>query len=851
MTTLNNRQELLLKLAEGACVITPNNRLAMQLLNDYAATALYPVLAKPACVAYQAFLVSLYTRFAQSNHPVPRLLSTEQCRFLWQQILTEHLGSAPNQGLIQQVQDSWARCHLWQIGNPHPAFENTGQTRLFQQWRTLMEQRLHALNAITAEQWVPYFLTQAVNIPLPDTLVWACFDDYTPQQQALQVSFAARGVTQHHVDWLQSNNETRVYAAKDNGDEYRQLLYWLHEQLSRGQQRIGVVVPDLQQQAQALYRLMTDHFSADAFNVSLGRTLTDYSLVSHALCWLSLESDLLTRQQANLLLYSPFVGHSHSEFLERSHYGQHSTMLREMRLDFSLFIQELASETPKLAALLKNLHPYPAAATPQQWVHHFYQRLNQLQFPGEYPLDSANYQCYQRFLLLLDEFKSLEFLSPPMQKKHALNVLTELAKGSIFQPQKSTSAPIQIMGLLEAAGLAFDCLWVSGLTEDCLPQKTRPSAFIPLSLQRDKHMPYALPDREFALAEKTLNRLRNAAAECILSYPSQTQDKPNRPSPLLQGIPSYAPFSIPAIEAEPSALESVSDNYLFPVQEGESIAGGTALLANQAKCPFRAFAAHRLHAKAATEVSDGPDARERGQIIHRVMEIIWTLLKNQASLLSKTPEALDELIEEAIEQALKPYTRVRKHSFPPLVQTVEVKRLKRLVHASLEWERQRPAFAVEALEQNFNLPLSGIDFKVRIDRMDTMENGKHWVIDYKSSIQSTPWNEERPTEPQLLLYALLSDSINTISLAELKNGQLQCRGLSEEKQELAGLRSLKKEESWQDYRERWRQQLSALADEFVQGHCPPKPAKESLCQVCDFQSLCRFGVDEDTAVEAQ
>ncbi|KTD47163.1 recombinase B [Legionella rubrilucens] len=849
MTTLNNRQELLLKMAEGACVITPNNRLAMQLLNDYASAALSPVLAKPACISYQAFLVSLYKRFAQNNHPAPRLLSTEQCRFLWQQILTEHLGSAPNQGLIQQVQDSWARCHLWQISNPHPAFESTAQTRLFQQWRTRMEQRLHALHAITAEQWVPYFLTQSGN-HLPDTLIWACFDDYTPQQQALQAYFAARDVTQHHIDWLQSNNETRVYAAKDNTDEYRQLLYWLHEQVSQGRQRIGVVVPDLQQQAPALYRLMTDHFPADAFNLSLGRTLSDYSLVSHALSWLSLESDLLTRQQATLLLYSPFLGHSQSEFLKRAHHGQHSPLLREMRLDFSLFLHQLASEAPKLAALLKNLHAYPATATPQQWVHHFHQRLSQLQFPGEYPLDSANYQCYQRFLLLLDEFKALEFLAPPMEKKQALTVLTELAKGSIFQPQKSTSAPIQIMGLLEAAGLAFDCLWVSGLTEDCLPQKTRPSAFIPLSLQRDRQMPYALPDREFDLAEKTLNRLRNAAAECILSYPSQTQDKPNRPSPLLKGIPSCEPFSIPSIQAKPSALESVTEEYLFPVQDGEAVAGGTALLANQAKCPFRAFAAHRLHAKAAAEVSDGPDARERGQIIHQVMEILWTFLKDQASLLSKTGEALDEFIEKAIEQALQPYTRTRKHSFPPLIQTVEVKRLKRLVHASLEWERQRPAFAVEALEEHFNLPLSGIDFKVRIDRMDRMENGKQWVIDYKSSIQSTPWNEERPTEPQLLLYALLSDSINTILFAELKNGQLQCRGLSEEKQELAGISSLKREESWSDCRLRWRQQLSALADEFVQGHCPPKPAKESLCQLCDFQSLCRFGA-EGTSGEIQ
>lgn len=846
MTTINNRQELLLQMASGATVITPNNRLAMQLLNDYALTALSRVLAKPRCVSYQAFLLSLYRGCAQTNrHPVPRLLSTEQARFLWQQVLTEHLGSAPNQGLIQQVQDSWTRCHLWQIDKEHPAFEGTVQTRLFQQWRTLIEERLHALYAITAEQWVPYFLAHPPHDLPHHTIIWACFDDYTPQQQALQAYFSTRTITQHHVDWLKSDNETRVYAAKDNNDEHRQLVYWLHQQLSEGRERIGVVVPDLQQQAASLHRLMTDHFPTDAFNLSLGKNLLDYSLVSHALCWLSLENGHLSRQKANLLLYSPFIGHSQHEFSKRIHYGQHSLLLREIRFDLSLFIHDLSLEAPKLAALLNDLRPYPDSATPQQWIHFFHQRLSQLQFPGEYPLDSANYQCYQRFLLLLDEFKSLEFLAPSLEKAEALRVLTELAKASIFQPQQKGSSPIQIMGLLEAAGLAFDCVWVSGLTEDCLPQKTRPSAFIPLTLQREKRMPYALPDREFELAEKTLGRLCNAATVCVLSYPGQTEDKPNRPSPLLKGIPFCEAFSTPPALSASSVLETVTEDYLVPVQTEETIAGGTALLANQAKCPFRAFAAHRLHAKAAADVSDGPDARERGQIIHHVMEIIWTLLKDQATLLSQSREALDNLIEKAIGEALKPYARIRKHSFPPLIQSVEMTRLKRLVHASLDWERQRPAFTVDALEQRFHLPLSGIDFQVRIDRMDRMEDGKQWVIDYKSSIQSTPWNDERPTEPQLLLYALLSDSINTILFVELKNGQLQCRGLSEEKQAIAGISPLKKDESWARCREQWQHQLSALADEFIKGHCPPKPAKASTCQQCDFQSLCRFRVDTD------
>ena len=39
---------------------------------------------------------------------------------------------------------------------------------------------------------------------------------------------------------------------------------------------------------------------------------------------------------------------------------------------------------------------------------------------------------------------------------------------TLFQPE-SPDAPIQILGVLESAGLRFDCLWVSGLTDEAWP----------------------------------------------------------------------------------------------------------------------------------------------------------------------------------------------------------------------------------------------------------------------------------------------------------------------------------------------------------------------------------------------
>ena len=174
------------------------------------------------------------------------------------------------------------------------------------------------------------------------------------------------------------------------------------------------------------------------------------------------------------------------------------------------------------------------------------------------------------------------------------------------------------------------------------------------------------------------------------------------------------------------------------------------------------------------------------------------------------------------------------------MQEIEYSRLKRLVLACLSWEKQRPPFTIAALEQSYSLNLAGLEIKVRVDRLDKVED-KTWVIDYKSTLPtSKPWNEERPQEPQLLLYALLNEEINTLLLMQIKTGKIVCSGLSETKSDIKGISCLKKEENWQETRAYWQEQLSSLAQEILTGYCPPQPVTTSICSYCDFKNLCRI-----------
>ena len=69
---------------------------------------------------------------------------------------------------------------------------------------------------------------------------------------------------------------------------------------------------------------------------------------------------------------------------------------------------------------------------------------------------------------LLKEFSALDVVTGPLSYHTAATRLRELAAGTNFQP-RDPGAPVQIMGVLEAAGSRFDALWILGATDQTWP----------------------------------------------------------------------------------------------------------------------------------------------------------------------------------------------------------------------------------------------------------------------------------------------------------------------------------------------------------------------------------------------
>jgi ATP-dependent helicase/nuclease subunit B len=274
-------------------------------------------------------------------------------------------------------------------------------------------------------------------------------------------------------------------------------------------------------------------------------------------------------------------------------------------------------------------------------------------------------------------------------------------------------------------------------------------------------------------------------------------------------------------------LERVADGKATPLATKKP-KGGTRILVDQAACPFRAFARHRLGAEALEAPVEGLDARDRGTLLHALMRELWTELKRSEALAGDCAAAIERAAAAAIREAgvEEPFA------------SLERRRLAKLASDWLAIERQRPPFEVVALEAKRTLVVAGLELSGRIDRMDRLASGGHAVIDYKGG-RTTPqeWIGERPDDPQVPLYALNCDDVSAAAFAKLKTGEMRYMGFSRAKDAIPKVQQAK---SWDSLVAGWKTELEALGAGFAAGEARVDPKKHlDTCRRCDLQPLCR------------
>jgi probable DNA repair protein len=811
---------------------------------------------------------------------------------LWEQAVRGD-GEAPDlldvAATAEMARGAWKLQQEWQLPRVDGHAPLGEDQRAYARWAGRFADACRERGVIDASR-LPVAVAEAWErgAPLPPgSVVWAGFDERTPLRERLDRALVGGGVQTRELDPGGGDPAADAVVRMElpgADDELRAFAGWARDRLERDPgARLALVLPnvdELRDRAEAaLGEVLQPRRALEPapsrpklWNVSIGPALADYRMIAAALDLLRFTRPRPGAGLTGSVVRSPYLAGAREE---RSARAQLDARLRESgEPRFSLDrLSRWAAETPvrgetsigepcpRLAGQLRALRELIAEPRhndrPGGWAERFAARLGAAGWPGDGPLTSEEYQLLDRWRELLDELAGLDAVLAPIGEDEAITRLARAAGRAVFQP-RSPEVPIQVLGVLEAAGLSFDGLWIAGLHDDAWPPPARPNPFLPLAWQRECGLREASAGLQGRWARRVTSRLLASAPEAVVSSPQLEGERELMPSPLIQAHPAAAEGGravepappLPAWLRAGGALEEIDDERAPPVAGGVVLSGGTALFADQAACPFRGFAHHRLHAQAIERHERGIDARVRGKLVHDTLERLWGGLGDAAELASMPSEALEQALADCARAAVEHERARRPHAWTPGFVELEVGRLVRSVGRWLGRERERPPFVVEGCEESETLSIGGVCVGVRLDRIDRLTSGGRVILDYKTGSGRIPaWFEERMDEPQLPLYAVHADaaSVDAVALVHVRPEGPRVRGVARKADLLPGVRAFdatKEAETFGDFDGLlacWREWLGRLADEIRSGHAAVAPKKPpQTCRFCDLRPLCRI-----------
>ena len=821
-------------------ILTANQRLAAQIQQAWgrSISAKNQVWKTPRVMSLEHWLSFCWNELVDQNHDLVNgyaQIGRLQNIFYWEQAIAKQ-DDGLDQSFATMANDCFELCQRWNIEADQIDDQSTAVNK-FKRWaktyQSILDKKQLLTSPSTWSKVAEGFAQHGLNTE--NSIYLYGFQSIPPLQQRVLEAATSDIIP---IEVMGESASISKYECPEPKVELEIAAKWAAQQLLNDpNQRIGLIIPDLNNRVSETARLINEALAANncstAVNISAGVKLSETPLLQSALSLLEMTQYKLPMAHWLRIVNSPYWHFNHLpiQFKVDCELQLRETKKYDLSLDkFTQIIRAQQSKLDDQDSIQLQLQPLydvqqlirqtaKAKKTFAQWAEFFKQFTAQLGWPGLKQPNSLQYQQIQYWEKLLGFFSELDNLAIEISNSRALRYLQKLANEHLFHPQTG-DAPLQVLGLLEAVGLQFDQLWITGMHSDNFPASGSINPVLSASYQRQHKMPFSVPEKELNIAKNLLSNFAINSNQLYVSYPITDGKTPLEQSPL---ICHYEQQNLHTIVGDIALHNWLDQPYSCDINidaghpysaPKEPIRGGSSILKNQSTCPFNAFAIHRLWAKEFEQPAIGLEAIDRGSIVHEILYRLWNQWQSSKVFLALNEQQLNDQLSTTIDTVLIEQATKNPILLGDNFKQLEKQRLCKLIHQWLEIERQRPPFEVKETEQKKQLSLGELSISLIMDRLDTVED-ETLVIDYKTgSVKSDVWLGDRPEDPQLPLYILASNpQPQGCAFASLKGNEQKFIGISNNHM----IKGIKVADNWDLQLQDWQQSIDNLAQEFIQG----------------------------------
>jgi ATP-dependent helicase/nuclease subunit B len=823
--------------------ITANSRIAEYMHAQYAKNNNSNVFYSPHIYSLDNYLKQSCSKYFENE----LLLTSNECLIVWQKTAPEELKCISESTSL--AHKAWQICTAYNILDSHLADSHYLEVEVFIKWKKLFTQYCRTNKLLCIDEIYARITDHPDQFAAEfEKINWIGFHEFSSQQQHM-LDATKHQHTLSHL-YKTANKTPQLHISDNPESDWHDMTAWIKDTRNKHpDEDIICAIPDLHNNAGAIARVMHSQFPGHSsekpiFNISMTDRLIDHPLFSSIIMMAKSKLDNSSVCDfSNMLLSGLFCSDAGQRITAAS-------LCNKMRGEIDLgankkqILAFLKAQSTNFDCASKWFEFYSDETStdvhlPSSWLDLICNHQQHLSWPGQFVHDNLGSQLWERWLKLKTEMKRLDYITKKINYNSFCSMLTSIIRKSSFQLYHRTPAAIQILSAVESAGIPVKNLWFASCDNNNWPLDASPNPFIPYELQRKLNLPHSSSEREYEFAKQITTTLIQQSRQITLQYNKTNNESQQKISPILKDLETVV-ARIPNIdkhiwkEAKARKLEDTASSAITTPTEQK---GGSSVLQSTATCPLQAQMRWRIGIKQADKWRLGPDARDRGILLHSCLEKIWRELGNSTALNNISAEERAKLIFNAIADSLKPHENSTASDKIWLENEKEL--AARLITNWLDKELERPNFEVASCESKLNLSIGDLKLKLQVDRIDKTTSGDTLIIDYKTgTCTAKDLIHNKTTATQLPLYLYNKQNTATgICFAKINTTETKFIGISATELDTKGIKS---NPDWNTIVKAWQEHLEDLAHRFASSDSRMMPyEQEKTCTHCEFHPICQ------------